>query len=649
MMSAQTLIEGTVIGYMHSLITLGFGLDDTTFDVVFVLCTAYIAVACVVHWGSKIHGEAGAPFATTIRETSGSQSYAFPPGLPQLYTFTEPFIFSQLRGRKRILDVGCGDGWLTQRLAQRVLPSEIVAIDICKEAIERAKKYHASPIIRYLAMDAEGDDLLNLGCFDAIFLRNTFHHFRDKEAFLMKVKMMLSPEGILLIVDLDRKANYCFLGVLATFLRSIQYNGLLSAASIAWSTKFFLQPDFRFHRKQDFHLLRSTSWLDYQSIYQKVKNILPGCKMGRIGSIAGFGGCYYILYRSSIPLKLSDNRRLSAECTRSSGDRAGSVPKTGEVSVPKPASETLARISVVGNTGVLPTPNKHRMKAQDIDQAKPSPAGQNSSDIVISVKSIHHWYLTKNGVEHIIDGLDLEIRRGEILAILGSSGLGKSTLIKICSGLLRPTMGEVLFYCGRGKRYPIAEAVMQHQVGILFQRPVLLPWKTVLENAVLPLQIIDPHYIAVRKVKELLSAVALDEQDLGKFPHQLSGGMQQRLALAMVLSYDPAVLFLDEPFGSLDAVTRRQMYNLVLSMWEQSRDRTIVFVTHDFHEAVFLADRALILAQKPIANTNVHILNIPIERPRSFDLIYESQFRELAEQAFAIMSLGGEKNASSRV
>lgn len=221
----------------------------------------------------------------------------FPDELPRLYTFTETFIFSLLREGDRILDVGCGDGWLTKRLAETALPSKIIAIDRRFAAIEKARKLHASPVIHYMIQDAEQDSLLEFGSFNVIFARNTFHHFQDKEGFLFKAQNMLRPDGILLIVDLDREANHCSLGLFFTFMRSIQCNGIFATARIAWNTKLFLRPDFRRHRKQDVSLLRTTGWLDYRDVRIKAKAILPGCKVGRIGSIAGLGGCYYILYR----------------------------------------------------------------------------------------------------------------------------------------------------------------------------------------------------------------------------------------------------------------------------------------------------------------------------------------------------------------
>jgi NitT/TauT family transport system ATP-binding protein len=277
--------------------------------------------------------------------------------------------------------------------------------------------------------------------------------------------------------------------------------------------------------------------------------------------------------------------------------------------------------------------------------------------LAIAAKGIVHQYKTRDRVEVVIDGIDLDIFRGEFVAILGPSGVGKSTLVRILSGLLRPTMGEVYFYENENPEIPfvpvkeamqrnkmsllpqVKEAVRQNKIGILFQHPVLVPWRNVLSNALLPLEVIgfkDPN--KVQKVKELLFRVGFREEDFKKYPHQLSGGMQQRLALVMLLSYNPEVLFLDEPFGALDAVTRRQMHKLVLSLWEQNREKTFVFVTHDVHEAVFLADRVLIMPHKPVSE--IHCLCVPVGRPRDFDLIYDGQFKEIAEQAFAIMNYG---------
>lgn len=226
---------------------------------------------------------------------AGVKREALPALLPLLYTFTEPEIFAALKGRERILDIGCGDGWLTLRIAQSIAPREIVAIDKSETLIRAAWEKHPNPIVQYLVMDAESERLQHLGLFDAIFLRNTFHHFCEKEKFLTRAKDQLRSGGILLIVDLDLHANYCLFGILATFLRSIQFNGLFTTLAIAWNTRFFLEPSFRRHRRQDYHLLQATGWLEFESIARKASTALPSCQVGRIGSIAGFGGCYYIL------------------------------------------------------------------------------------------------------------------------------------------------------------------------------------------------------------------------------------------------------------------------------------------------------------------------------------------------------------------
>lgn len=272
---------------------------------------------------------------------------------------------------------------------------------------------------------------------------------------------------------------------------------------------------------------------------------------------------------------------------------------------------------------------------------------------IITARSIFHRYRTPTGWEPVIEELNLEIYRGEFLAILGASGVGKSTLIKICAGLLQPTSGVVLFHRdGDGGSsleatqavaqgligvLPQSEAVKQRQIGMLLQHPILAPWRTVLGNALLPLEIAAMYTPTSRaRVENLLLKVGFDEKDFTKFPHQLSGGMQQRLALVMVLSYAPKVLFLDEPLGALDAVTRRQMHQLLLSLWEEERDKTIVFVTHDVHEAILLACRLLILPRKPFGDPLE--IQVPFDRPRNFELIYDSRFKELSERIFAVMS-----------
>ena len=201
-----------------------------------------------------------------------------------------------------------------------------------------------------------------------------------------------------------------------------------------------------------------------------------------------------------------------------------------------------------------------------------------------------------------LDGIDLEVRQGELLCLLGASGCGKSTLLHLIAGLDRPTCGE-LRVCGG-------------QPAVMFQDSALFPWLTVAENVAFPMEM---HGVAApdrkRRVRELLELVHL-EGFADHRPHQLSGGMRQRTALARALAQDARVLLMDEPFGALDAMLRDRLHDELERVWSRT-GLTIVFVTHNPREAARLADRVVVLSSRPgrIADE----IDVAIERPRRID------------------------------
>jgi NitT/TauT family transport system ATP-binding protein len=189
--------------------------------------------------------------------------------------------------------------------------------------------------------------------------------------------------------------------------------------------------------------------------------------------------------------------------------------------------------------------------------------------------------------------LRLDVAPGEFVAVLGPSGSGKTTLLRIVAGLLAPTAGQATV----GGQTP-DEARRARHYGIVFQRPVLYPWRTVAGNVALPLQIAGvPHGERARLVDAALRQVGLDDR-AGARPWQLSGGMQQRAALARALVGNPSLLLMDEPFGSLDEVTRERLQEQLRAI-AAARAITVLFVTHDIEEAVFLADRLAVLTWAP--------------------------------------------------
>jgi NitT/TauT family transport system ATP-binding protein len=204
----------------------------------------------------------------------------------------------------------------------------------------------------------------------------------------------------------------------------------------------------------------------------------------------------------------------------------------------------------------------------------------------------------------------------EFLSILGPSGSGKSTLIRVISGLEAPTIGTVHFQNER----PLPK------IGIVFQQPNLMPWRTVLQNILLPTEIegVD-RKIAEQKAQDLVELVGLHDF-INAWPDELSGGMAQRVSLARALIQDPDLLLLDEPFGALDALTRERMGVELLRIWQASR-KAVILVTHSISEALLLSDRVLVLSARP---GNV-ILDLPVafERPRSEEIRYSNEFIQM--------------------
>ncbi|WP_127143071.1 ABC transporter ATP-binding protein [Pelagibacterium montanilacus] len=227
-----------------------------------------------------------------------------------------------------------------------------------------------------------------------------------------------------------------------------------------------------------------------------------------------------------------------------------------------------------------------------------------------------------------VSGLEMAVKRGEFAAVVGPSGCGKSTLMKLVTGLHIPQRG-VVTVAGTHVTKPVSI------VGMAFQNPTMLPWRTTLDNVLLPLEIVEKHKKRLRRHKKeyveqaehLLETVGL--KGFGsKYPWQLSGGMQQRANLCRALIHEPDLLMLDEPFGALDAFTREELWQVIRDL-HASQDVTIVLVTHDLREAVFLADTVHVMSARPGRILKVH--DITFERPRDISLMYESRFNDVVQ------------------
>jgi NitT/TauT family transport system ATP-binding protein len=237
-------------------------------------------------------------------------------------------------------------------------------------------------------------------------------------------------------------------------------------------------------------------------------------------------------------------------------------------------------------------------------------------------EGIRHVYHGAKGALLALDGVSLSIGQGEFVAIVGPSGCGKSTLLRIIGGLLVPSEGSV-----RLDGSPLSSP--RRQVGYVFQKINLMPWRTVLRNVTLPLEIAGrPAAQAAERARELLLLVGLSGFE-DAYPRQLSGGMAQRVAIARALVGDPEVLLLDEPFGSLDALSREQMNLELLRIW-QARRVTAVMVTHDLQEAIFLADRVLVMSPRPGRIRAEVPVDLP--RPRVLEVMYTEFFGALGRQ-----------------
>jgi NitT/TauT family transport system ATP-binding protein len=263
-------------------------------------------------------------------------------------------------------------------------------------------------------------------------------------------------------------------------------------------------------------------------------------------------------------------------------------------------------------------------------QAAPLTATPPAGAPEIVLQGVRHVFAADGQPLVALDGLDLTVRTGEFVALVGESGCGKSTLLRLVAGLLRPTAGRVLLG-GEPVRAP------REDVALVFQRSVLLEWRTVLDNVLLPVEIRRLPKAAYRaEALGLLALLGLAGFERRR-PRQLSGGMQQRVALAQALLLRPAVLLLDEPFGALDAITREQLNLELLHLWEARRS-TVLFVTHDLAEAVFLADRVVLLTRRP--GRVAAEFPVPLPRPRTLDQRYSAAFIDLCRTIKYAMAAG---------
>lgn len=255
-----------------------------------------------------------------------------------------------------------------------------------------------------------------------------------------------------------------------------------------------------------------------------------------------------------------------------------------------------------------------------------------SQGAALSFEGISKQFGSGRTAVQALEGIDLDVEEREFVSIVGPSGCGKSTLLNLTAGLHDPTEGTIIFY---GE--DITDTDLTGDIGFVFQSPVLLDWRTVRKNVLLPAEImvkngdLDQNLSEYKeRTNHLLELVGLGGFE-ESYPSELSGGMQQRVSICQSLVYDPTILLMDEPFGSLDALTKDRLNNEVLDIWRET-EKTILFVTHDLEEAVYLSDRVVVLSSRPGRIEDV--INIDLERPRSDETKEREAYRQQVNELY---------------
>ena len=242
---------------------------------------------------------------------------------------------------------------------------------------------------------------------------------------------------------------------------------------------------------------------------------------------------------------------------------------------------------------------------------------------MIRLEGIEKTYRTRRGdLVHALAETSLTVGANEFVTLVGPSGCGKSTLLKLVAGLVPPTRGRI-----HVRDQPVEEPFPD--VGFVFQQPVLLPWRTVMDNVLFSIEMLGLEPRQYRKpAGDLLELTGLAGFET-KYPRELSGGMQQRVAICRALLPDPSLLLMDEPFGALDAMTREEMSLELLRIWEERR-KTILFVTHSIPEAILLADRVVVMSSRP--GRIARVITVDLPRPRTMDLEFDPRFKAHSDE-----------------
>jgi NitT/TauT family transport system ATP-binding protein len=246
---------------------------------------------------------------------------------------------------------------------------------------------------------------------------------------------------------------------------------------------------------------------------------------------------------------------------------------------------------------------------RELEAAAPRDAAGTARRTAVSARGLSLTFETADGPVYALSDVNLEIGEGEFVSLIGPSGCGKTTLLRVIADLERPTGGEILV-----NGVPPEAARLRRDYGYVFQAPALLPWRTIEGNVTLPLEVMGvPRAERRERARRQLELVNLAGFER-KFPWQLSGGMQQRASIARALSFEPALLLMDEPFGALDEIVRDHLNEQLLRLWAKT-GKTVVFVTHSIPEAVFLSTRIVVMSPRPGRIIDVVDCDLGAERP----------------------------------
>jgi NitT/TauT family transport system ATP-binding protein len=251
--------------------------------------------------------------------------------------------------------------------------------------------------------------------------------------------------------------------------------------------------------------------------------------------------------------------------------------------------------------------------------------------MMFRTEAVSMKFRTRAGVIEALESVSLEVEDGEFMVLVGPSGCGKSTLLKLAAGLLTPTSGRVLL------REEVVLAPRTSEIGVMFQSPVLLPWKSVLDNVMLQATLRRlPRKTYESRSRDLLKRVGLAGYE-DKYVFELSGGMQQRTSFCRAMLHEPNLLLMDEPFGALDALTREQIMFDLQKTWLEAGGQTVLFVTHSINEAVFMGDRVAVFSNAP--GQILDVIPIELPRPRTRSMMEAEEVRALESRIRSLVGV----------